>query len=229
MHSFAHSLMRTIHSRTQLTHALTFHYHLYSFSQYPIGILYDMFTTTQRLLCVLPWKVTLHFQGYPTNRLLKCSSLLEMENHYSHSLKQALFLIHGSTRAFNELSVIQQQRIWSGASRGHRDQFEEVAMPLRLPEAQMRHIPVRLVHLSKQVVQRPVHATVISKEGMRQPTTLGDVIFAYAESVSMQQRQILPRAICQGIELPPHLGIYPLWRSFASADFFLYIILAEEE
>lgn len=40
------------------------------FRHYPIGLLYDMFVTNSEL----PWQITVHFDKYPDNKILKCPS-----------------------------------------------------------------------------------------------------------------------------------------------------------
>ena len=37
---------------------------------YPIGLLYDLFVTNSEL----PWQITVHFDKYPDNKILKCPS-----------------------------------------------------------------------------------------------------------------------------------------------------------
>ncbi len=44
--------------------------HTILYRHYPIGLLYDLFVTNSEL----PWQITVHFDKYPDNKLLKCPS-----------------------------------------------------------------------------------------------------------------------------------------------------------
>jgi autophagy-related protein 5 len=102
-----------------------------------------------------PWRIVVHFQGYPTNKIIKCSTRESAEKFYSHSLKQALFVVEGSTRAFNNLAVEQQEHLWEGCNSGSRGIYEQVARSLRPTAEAIRSIPVRVLFRDKPTAQRP--------------------------------------------------------------------------
>jgi len=80
-----------------------------------------------------------------TDLLLKCSSLDTAERYYMHSLKQALFLLHGSTRAYNSMSVEDQKQLWESVWQGgSRQSFAEVAAKLKPVQAESRALPIRI-------------------------------------------------------------------------------------
>lgn len=87
------------------------HWHL------PFGLLRD-------LLCGpgadgalnLPWALTVHFWGFPSDVLLPCDNEQSVESHFMHSLKQATFLRMGSTKAVMALPEAQQTQIWTSIS-----------------------------------------------------------------------------------------------------------------
>lgn len=108
--------------------------------------------------------ILVHFQAFPTQTLLKCVTPEDSEHFYFHSLKQALFVLHGKTRAFNDLAVDQQQTLWQAVRCSERSLFESIGAKFRpaLPVADyqqlmnLKSLPVRLLRRGKPVVQRPV-------------------------------------------------------------------------
>lgn len=107
--------------------------------------------------------ILVHFQAFPVQTLLKCVSPEDSEHFYFHSLKQALYVLHGKTRAFNDLAVEQQQALWQAVRCSERSLFESIGMRFRpaLPvENQqlknLKALPVRLLRRSKPIAQRPV-------------------------------------------------------------------------
>jgi hypothetical protein len=103
--------------------------HFYVLSHLPIGVLFDCCGARK----VLPWRLTVHLSGTPTkvtNLILKplnsyfsasCAFQLVrsgtaeiMQNKYFHCLKQAVFLLYGSTRYFTSLSLQSHTDMWNG-------------------------------------------------------------------------------------------------------------------
>ena len=100
----------------------------------PLGVWFDSLSLSTSPLCPslpLPLQLTVHFSSFPAVHLLRCGHVPLMRSLYCHSLKQALFLLQGSTRGFNELSPEQQEQLWMGACEGNRDVYEAVAKLLR--------------------------------------------------------------------------------------------------
>jgi autophagy-related protein 5 len=75
--------------------------------QLPAGVLYDMFCDSSAARDAnLPWKLTVHFQAFPSEVLVPCSGDKAFEQHYFHSLKQGLYLEHGNSSTAMSLEVI---------------------------------------------------------------------------------------------------------------------------
>ncbi|ETW08282.1 hypothetical protein, variant 3 [Aphanomyces invadans] len=63
--------------------------------QLPFGVLYDLHGDG-----MLPWAITVHFQGYPSQHLLPCDNLQAVEMHFMNCYKQVR----------RQLSLIQRCR-----------------------------------------------------------------------------------------------------------------------
>ncbi len=51
---------------------------------YPIGVLFDLYASPADL----PWSITVHFQGFPTDQILRCSSEDTVRMYYTNVLKE---------------------------------------------------------------------------------------------------------------------------------------------
>lgn len=53
-----------------ITNINVYFFNLYR--NYPIGVLYDLFTINDKPLD-LPWQITVHFDNFPEDTLIRCS------------------------------------------------------------------------------------------------------------------------------------------------------------
>jgi autophagy-related protein 5 len=166
---------------------------------------------------ILPWIVTVHFQSFPYERILKCGSSEESEKYYFHSLKQALYLLHGSTRPFNDLTSEKQSQLWESTYQGSMGMFEQVARDLRPSIENFKFIPLRILFAwDKATYQKPVALfdndnTYLSVKSYLEPL-IHTWEFASAYDI-----------LIQGIVVPDDMPLYQIWKLFAHADLFLYI------
>jgi hypothetical protein len=125
-----------------------------------VGVLYDLYGEGMREM-----HITVHFQAFPSQTILKCVSPADSEQFYFHSLKQALYVLHGKTKPFNKLSVEQQRALWQAVRDSQREAFEDIAANFR-PTAPLlanmtavkdvKGIPIRVLRPNKPTTQRPV-------------------------------------------------------------------------
>lgn len=170
---------------------------------------------------------------------------VDSEHFYFHSLKQALFLLHGTTRSFNDLSVEQQRNLWKSIHLSDRSNYELIACsfrptalldgsrsnPVRAVDStvsELKYIPVRLICTDKPAVQRPVviwrGSEDVSGSG-RVERRLGEVLREdFADAAHNDSSHTLC-CIVQGVEVPFDAPIYDLWRLMSHCDLFLYITL----
>ncbi len=73
----------------------------------------------------LPWNLTVHFQGFPTDQLLRCPSEEVIKRHFNNVLKEVLFrhqvnlnqsnyVKHGDCSKVYGLSVSETNDLWEG-------------------------------------------------------------------------------------------------------------------
>lgn len=55
------------------------------YRHYPVGVLYDMYGKS-----ALPWAITVHFQNYPVETILRCPDEDTIKSHFLNTLKEVL-------------------------------------------------------------------------------------------------------------------------------------------
>ena len=134
----------------------------------------------------LPWKLRVHFTSYPTNQILPFNSsgtsssssgggggdvMPTIRKYYMNSLKQALFLQHGSTQVAMNISKADHRKLWDAVASSNFHLYGEINVELQADVRQnagndgsssadgtgddgLRNIPVRVLVDSKPAVQR---------------------------------------------------------------------------
>ena len=97
----------------------------------PIGVLFDLSTlktglTSKTSSTSLPWKLTVHFSSYPSLEILAYSGMKSIETFFSQSLKQALFLEHGSARVAMALNKENHRILWTAIKRNDFDSYRGI-------------------------------------------------------------------------------------------------------
>ena len=131
----------------------------------PIGVLYDMMngkvSSESHALPISPWGIVIHFTGFPTEKVMKCPNEPSSARLFAHSLKQALFLLYGSTRAYNTLPIDSQESLWLAAKLGQLSGFDPLVEILMPNIESIRVIPVRILFASlPTTLQRPFNSTL---------------------------------------------------------------------
>ena len=134
----------------------------------------------------LPWKLRVHFTSYPTNQILPFNSsgssssssgggggdvMPTIRKYYMNSLKQALFLQHGSTQVGMSICKADHRKLWDAVASSNFHLYGEINVELQAGVRQnagndgsssadgtgddgLRNIPVRVLVDSKPAVQR---------------------------------------------------------------------------
>ena len=76
---------------------------------YPVGVLYDLYGNQE-----LPWQLVVHFQGFPSDQLLRCPNEDTVKWQFMNVLKEANYIKHGDTSRVNGLTVAESNDIWDG-------------------------------------------------------------------------------------------------------------------
>ncbi|KAH7430345.1 hypothetical protein KP509_09G094700 [Ceratopteris richardii] len=91
----------------------------------PTGVLYD-------LLCfepARPWNLMVHFRGFPSE-LIPFEGEETIIRSFINSLKEASYVIHGSTKHVMNLSQMEQAELWRSVVEGDIESYERACIKL---------------------------------------------------------------------------------------------------
>ena len=74
----------------------------------------------------LPVRLTVHFQSFPSRRLLRCRSVQTVRHHLMHSIKEAAFVRRGDSKSVSAAAISQHNRLWDSIVGGHDDVYQQV-------------------------------------------------------------------------------------------------------
>ena len=81
----------------------------------------------------LPFRLTVHFQQFPSKRLLRCRSLHTVRQHFLNSLKEATFIKQGHVKSVMQATPKEHHRLWESLCQLQHDAFNAVAVTLSPP------------------------------------------------------------------------------------------------
>ncbi|XP_033740992.1 autophagy protein 5-like [Pecten maximus] len=187
---------------------------------YPIGLLFDLFACND----TLPWCVTVHFQCFPEEDLLHCSSKEVVESHFISTVKEADTLKHRG-QVINSMQKRDHKQLWSGLLHEKFDQFWSVNKKLMESsgEDMFKNIPYRLYLPERSYIQqlfRPVNT-----EGNNQ--TLRDLLMEVVPNMWSEDKTFSRRVVLHGVE--PCLDTPLLWMSehLSYPDNYLHLCLLD--
>mmetsp|Transcript_23022 Transcript_23022/g.47092 ORF Transcript_23022/g.47092 Transcript_23022/m.47092 type:complete len:304 (-) Transcript_23022:311-1222(-) len=216
--------------------------------QLPAGVLYDICSNEgTNSGGNIPWRLTVHFQSFPSALLVSCSSDKAFEQHYFHSIKQGLFIEHGNSAAAMSLELKEQQQLWESLCRLDPSSFylvdnrlhrrtsgcDPVAVPVRLvvPGADPASTPIIIQPFCK--LEKPrvgTSGSEASEAALVGTMTVGDLLTQNAVVVTTGsghagERQVAaePRVMAHGTLLPLSAPLVEVWSALAHPDNFLYI------
>lgn len=177
----------------------------------------------------LPWKLRVHFTSYPTNQILPFDTnsnsssssssggggdiMPTIQRYYMNSLKQALFLQHGSTQVAMNICKADHRKLWDAVVSSNYHLYGEINAELQADireqnssgggtasnaeggggggDEGLRNIPVRVLVDSKPAIQRlcPTFCgndeTNSNESGGKSATasTLGDVLLLFCPNL----------------------------------------------
>nr|CAD7258621.1 unnamed protein product [Timema shepardi] len=191
---------------------------------YPIGVLFDMYVTTD---LQLPWNITVHFDKFPEDELLHCTSRDAVESHFMACVKEADVLKHRS-QVVSNMQKKDHNQLWLGLQNDKFDQFWAVNRKLMEASADeaFKYIPFRCYHGDEAFVQRLVRP--VTEEGHRK--TLKDLVhevFPEEAEGRKTQRSLLTilRVITHGIEPPCETPLQWMSEHLSYPDNFLHLCI----
>ena len=88
----------------------------------PIGVLFDLLAPAPALdtpaapgtapCLTLPWRLTVHFQSFPSAKIARCKTLFTVRQHFINSWKESSFLRFASNKIAQACSPAEHQRLW---------------------------------------------------------------------------------------------------------------------
>ncbi|KAK3218695.1 hypothetical protein Dsin_012665 [Dipteronia sinensis] len=94
----------------------------------PTGVLFD-------LLCAepeRPWNLSVHFRGYPANKLIPCEGEDAVKWSFINSLKEAAYIINGNCKNIMNMSQSDQVELWRSVMNGNVEAYQRVSSKLKL-------------------------------------------------------------------------------------------------
>ncbi|ODM96953.1 Autophagy protein 5 [Orchesella cincta] len=179
---------------------------------YPIGLWFDLFAEG-----ALPWTVTVHFDGYPEDKIMRCSCKETVRSQFMSYLKEADALKHKG-QVMNCMQEKDHNQLWQGFQNDKFDQFWSVNKKLMesVVGEGFRHIPIKCYTPEKLAIQRivkPIDDTTGTW------TTLHDALLEFFPTIDFST----VRVIIHGVE--PPLGTPVQWLSehMSYPDNFLHL------
>lgn len=203
----------------------------------PCGLLFDLSqppavhaATTQPHL---PWRITVHFSGFPADELLPCEHEQVVEAHFMHTLKQSLFLRTGSTKLIMGMPEAQQTQIWTSVVQNDLGSFSAATRDLQLASSSSSSFsssPIRLIPVRIYAPDGPV-AIQLPVDAASNPRLL-DVLCSLLpdlftptkeEEEGKNPRREHHGILLHGIPVPAATPLLSLYECFAFADGFLHV------
>ncbi|KAF9095345.1 autophagy protein 5 [Mortierella sp. GBA35] len=197
---------------------------------YPIGLLYDIHglqASSGRGMngSLLPWKVTVHFQNFPGDKLIKSQAVDSCQDYFMSMIKEADYLRNGSTKKVMNMSKSDQTQLWDGLSSNNYDRFWGMNYKLMTNDGVMaRNLPIR-IYLPENcpVIQEPV--SPIDDE--EQPKTLRQILNASLPDLFPLVETGPPVAAAMIHGVIPSLDTSAIWASqnMSYPDNFLHLVV----
>lgn len=190
---------------------------------YPLGVLCDLLVGRQ---VPAPLDLTVHFRGRPGIEVAPFTGIGDLQRAVMNSLRQAVFLQHGSAAPFMRLPKQQQTQLWDSISKSDLDGHAEAVQELLCPcLGRCKSLAVRL-HIHGPPHSALLHPAPALTESDALPTTVQDFL-----------RQAMPPLLdesgdlAEGVELLAHGAGIPLdtplyWLALHAAylDQFIHLV-----
>jgi len=182
----------------------------------PVGLLYDLLVANNEL----PWQITVHFDKYPDNKLLKCPNKDIVESHFMSCLKEADALKHKN----HIMSLLQERdhnQLWLGLLHDKFDQFWSVNRKLmeHTGEDGFRHIPFRLY--APEITSKPYLQFLMKPLENEKQTTLQDLLLKANLKTESKGLQV----IVHGVDIPLETPLQWMSEHLSYPDNFLHLCI----
>nr|CAG4645034.1 EOG090X0BB3 [Leptodora kindtii] len=180
----------------------------------PVGLLYDLHVMDQSL----PWQITIHFERFPENKLMKFPAKDCVESYLMSCLKEADAMKHR-----NHIMSLMQERdhnqLWLGLLHDKFDQYWSVNRKLmEHTEEGFRHIPFRLY--VPDLGSRPYIQFLIKPIENDRKNTLHDLISRARTKNDIKDPF---RIVAHGVEIPLDTPLQWMSEHLSYPDNFLHL------
>jgi len=186
----------------------------------------------------LPWKVVLHFTGFPSDILIPLDEAGKIHHDaFINSVKEADFLRNGSAKAIMSLSKDDSTTLWKSVQQHDMTLFNSINQNLLNPPPgmELRHVPLKIylpnaTSPNNNTGEQPL-GTLKIVQGLAKPynetgalQTLGGTLHDLLPTVFPSRRSyIFAQAVLHGAVLPLSAPVKDLMHSAAYCDGFLHI------
>nr|CAG4652079.1 EOG090X0BB3 [Triops cancriformis] len=181
---------------------------------YPIGVLYDNTTSCGKSL---PWKLEVHFDKFPEQKLMHCPSREAVESHFMSCLKEADALKHRGV-IVSGMQKKDHTQLWTGLQNDKFDQFWAINRKIMECSEGFRYIPFRCYHFS--LGERPFLQSLMKpiQEGSSK-TTLTHLVQQCFPDWNVNEVSIMTH----GIRIPLETPLQWLSEHLSYPDNFLHL------
>ncbi|KAF8470885.1 autophagy protein Apg5-domain-containing protein [Kalaharituber pfeilii] len=200
---------------------------------WPIGLLYDLLTGRDPTYGTtnlntedehrLPWTLTLHYNDYPHEHLMRLDNPSALQDAFINSTKEADYLRNGNSRAVMSLSMADSAKFWQSIETHNFDSFWSINEKLLSSSGYpIRHIPIKVyLPSAAKVVQKLIPPYLSNKS---EPITVGAAMRLMVPELFLSTRaNIIAKPVLHGVVLPLSAPLLELMREAVYPDGFLHI------
>lgn len=183
---------------------------------YPIGVLFDLNNNSD---IQLPWNITVHFDKFPEDELLHCTSRDTVESHFLACLKEADVLKH-KTQIVTNMQKKDHTQLWLGLQNDKFDQFWAVNRKLMElgSEDSFKYVPFRCYYKDEHMIQRLIRPVTDNGDRKNLKDMLKEL---YPDSADVDRWKVTTH----GIEPPKDTPLQWMSEHLSYPDNFLHLIL----
>jgi len=190
---------------------------------YPFGVLYDTYGLGQ-----LPWTLTVNFQRFPSEQLLRCPSEDFAKWHFSQTIKEATYIKYGNINISNDLGESDSNILWNGFKTSDYNKFWGVNQKF-YSVREIKNIPIRIFKPDQQKLIIQESFPVFRNEDRTELSTVLDLLrFCVPDIINQKENGdifVTHKIIIQGTEPTLDMGLIWIACNLSCPDSFLYITL----
>jgi len=198
----------------------------------PIGVLFDLHSNKTD---TLPWQLTVHFQGFPSQKLLRLKAISTVRSFYFNSLKEGCFLRTGSSKALVNIQQSELAKLWDSIIQNKHSNFLSIRNTI-LQTERMDLVPIRIYvrgfddDYDFKCIQPAIKPDYDNSGKANQSLTLESCLkssIPYLMNDPDTGEKTKMTVVIQGISPPLHSPLLWLCENLCHPDQFLYIVVTK--